>query len=548
MGEVARIAPMNSISYGSVHGAKSVIDECEKQVHWTCDHSVDTLRAMDGTPSTRLSSVKRVSELPSVVAGWPRMSARTPEYGARQQRVNHSFALRRIALALHRYVGLSITVFLVIAGVTGALLAFHHELDVAINPRLWQAPPPASDTQPMDPLALRQKLLETLPGATIDHVDLRHTPSEAVSLFVESRPVPDSQSEQDDEYFIDPYTGHVLGSRHWGDISQGFQNLMPFVYRLHVSLALDEVGEYLFGVVALLWTIDCFVGAYLTFPVSNRRTKGARASLAALPARQWAWLLRWTRSWAVRAGKGIVWVFTWHRASGLWLWGVLLIFAWSSVGLSLHEVYSPVMKALFATEDVYEELPVLEQPQVEPTIGWFEAREIGRRLIHAQAERDGLTVFEERRLGYFPKRGLYRYSVRSNLDISTKYPNTTVWFDGTTGEAIAFEAPTGTDTGTTLTTWLYHLHWGTIAAGGTWYRGFVAGMGLVVAGLSVTGVWLWWARRSKRARGGSSKRSTSPSRVASPRQLLPSSFTGIGHDSIDVDDEAKVTRRLQGGA
>ncbi|MFQ5415166.1 MAG: PepSY domain-containing protein, partial [Phycisphaerae bacterium] len=59
--------------------------------------------------------------------------------------------------------------------------------------------------------------------------------------------------------------------RLWGDLSQGLANLMPFVYRLHHSLALGTVGTWIFGVVALLWTLDCFVGAWLTFPPPRRR-------------------------------------------------------------------------------------------------------------------------------------------------------------------------------------------------------------------------------------------------------------------------------------
>ena len=58
---------------------------------------------------------------------------------------------------------------------------------------------------------------------------------------------------------------------------------MPFLYKLHYSLALGEVNSYLFGVVALLWTIDCFVGAYLTFPPPSgaRRRLGGRAAAGA---------------------------------------------------------------------------------------------------------------------------------------------------------------------------------------------------------------------------------------------------------------------------
>jgi hypothetical protein len=34
-------------------------------------------------------------------------------------------------------------------------------------------------------------------------------------------------------FYLDPYSGAVLGSREWGNILEGKKNLMPFVYRLH---------------------------------------------------------------------------------------------------------------------------------------------------------------------------------------------------------------------------------------------------------------------------------------------------------------------------
>ena len=44
--------------------------------------------------------------------------------------------LRRAAIVVHRYVGLVLAVFLLTAGLTGALLAFYTELHVGLNPGL----------------------------------------------------------------------------------------------------------------------------------------------------------------------------------------------------------------------------------------------------------------------------------------------------------------------------------------------------------------------------------------------------------------------------
>jgi uncharacterized iron-regulated membrane protein len=82
------------------------------------------------------------------------------------------------------------------------------------------------------------------------------------------------------------------------------------------------------------------------------------------------------------------------------------------------------------------------------------------------------------------------------LEISAKYPRTSVYFDGQDGHFVGFEADSGVGFASTLTSWLYALHFAALF--GLWYRLFVALMGLMVAALSVTGVWIWWRKRSKR--------------------------------------------------
>lgn len=49
--------------------------------------------------------------------------------------------IRKIFILIHRYVDLVMAVFLVVAGLTGSLITFYHELDTAINPSLMKAEP-----------------------------------------------------------------------------------------------------------------------------------------------------------------------------------------------------------------------------------------------------------------------------------------------------------------------------------------------------------------------------------------------------------------------
>lgn len=394
---------------------------------------------------------------------------------------------RAVFVLVHRYVGLAITAFLLVAGLTGSVLVFQHELDAALNPALFRAQAPSATHRRIDATELRERLQAQLPpGVHVNYVPLDTEPGRAVQFYVD---VPEGAPATDDEYFLDPYTGKLRGSRHYGDLGQGLQNLVPFIYQLHHSLALGTVGTYLMGVVALLWTLDCFVGAYLTLPHASAHGT----------AHPWSWLARWKSAWLLRTGKLFSLIFSWHRASGLWVWGMLLVFAWSGVALSLSEVYTPVMSATFGMRDAAESLPRPARPRSAVQLDWQRARETGARLMAEQAKQHGIEVIAERRMTYDLERGVYRYQVRSSRDISERYPATNVWLDGDTGRLLAFEAPTGAALGTTITTWLIHLHFGTLAAGGLLYRLFVCAMGLAVAVLSATGVWIWFKKRSKRS-------------------------------------------------
>lgn len=385
--------------------------------------------------------------------------------------------VRSSAIVVHRWVGLVIAVFLIVAGLTGSMMAFFHDLDVALNPELMRVTP-APGAKLLDPIELRARIQQQLPDKQVEGVILELDRTLAVNYWIDDR-----------ETFADPYTGRLLGSREFGAISEGKVNLLTFLYRLHYSLALGDVGTWIFGAVALLWTIDCFVGAYLTFPAKAARD-------AAKPSR--SWLHRWAPAWLVRTNRLMSLVFTWHRASGLWVWGLLLVFAWSAVALNLgDQVYRPVMNALLP-DRVRLEPPKLVVARKNPKLDWSAARERGRQLMATQAKERGFQVLGERWLFYEPEHGAYSYTVESNLDIAPRLAETHLHFDGDDGRLLSFEAPTGQSVRGSVDSWLIALHFGAIREAGYAYRAFVCLLGLMVTLLSVTGIWIWWRKRRKR--------------------------------------------------
>lgn len=386
---------------------------------------------------------------------------------------------RQAAVRLHRWAGLAMAGFLVVVSLTGALLAFREELEGWLAPELHLALPDAAAPALLDPFTLRATVEQTLPAGTrVDTVQLRVQPGRTVVLRASGPAL------AADEVFVNPHNGRIQGTRNSHANSLAPTQLMPFVFKLHHSLALPgQWGTWLLGLVSLVWTIDCFVGAWLTWPRAR----------PALPRWGQAWRVKWRAGWQ-RANHDL------HRAGGLWLWAVLLMFAWSSVMFNLRDpVYQPVMALAFDFDDSWGSVPARPAPIRQPRLDWLAAHHAARQAMQAMASRHGFTIHTEERLMLNRGKGVYIYMVHSSLDLRATIGNTAVMIDADTGAWRGQWLPTGGPAGNTVSNWLGALHMAHV--GGLPWRIAVGASGLLVCGLSVTGVLLWWVKaRARRHR------------------------------------------------
>jgi uncharacterized iron-regulated membrane protein len=411
--------------------------------------------------------------------------------------------IRPLWVLVHRYAGLAMTVFLIIVGLTGSLLAFYAELEQTINPRLHVE---ANGRVMLDMVALLESAKSQAPQAQVDSIWLD---TAAVQVSVSPRPNPSTGKPYELNYtqlVLNPYTGEELGRRTWGAISQGMINLMPFVYKLHYALALDEWGGWILGITALVWTLDCFVGFYLTLPAGKQkkvgyasRTKSFETQVVrdAYPTERSFWQ-RWRPAWLIKwRGSNYRINFDLHRAGGLWLWVMLLIFAWSSVYMNLGDtVYKTVMQSVSEFRQPWTEIADLDKPLENPAIGWREACRIGSEaMAHAAAEQN-FKVEAPAAMWINRAKGFYVYSARSSVDIQDKSGQTRAVIDANSGELKLLLLPTGQYNGNTITSWLIALHTGNVF--GMPYRVFVCLLGLAIVMLSVTGVVIWLKKRKAR--------------------------------------------------
>ncbi|WP_169457914.1 PepSY-associated TM helix domain-containing protein [Ottowia thiooxydans] len=402
---------------------------------------------------------------------------------------------RAFWVRVHRYVGLATAVFLFIAGVTGAVIAFADEIDAALNASLLRVPVRAEPVLGPDALARAVEAAE--PQVQVNRVFLKREPGHSVRISVSPRPGRGDSATKPlafSDLYVDPYDGRILGDRQWQAFRLDRANLIPFLFRLHYALHLPgKWGVWLMGAVSLLWTLDCFVGFYLTLP-KRARNKSAEllAGQSSVLRKPSVFMKRWKPAWQVNWWASSHRLhFDLHRAAGLWLWIVLLPVAMSGVYLNLRsEVFLPVVSTLAqVTKPPASQLPKTAAANAAPAMGF-------ERAVHMAGAALPLVAqdFEPRFVTYMRRQGVYRVGFqepgwRKGI---FKIREEQVYLDARTGRPLArasYDEGTAADK---FLAWQYPLHSGEIF--GFYGRLLVGISGVAVALLSVTGVVIWWRR------------------------------------------------------
>jgi uncharacterized iron-regulated membrane protein len=382
--------------------------------------------------------------------------------------------LRAACVLLHRWVGLALAAFLIVLGLTGATLAFLPELNRWLAPDLFPGPHGVE----LDAPTLIERAQVLIPKGRVASINLKDIGAAAVAMEPRSE-----ESPLDfDTLYLDSVTGAELGRIRESGIPNKAVEITPFVCRLHSQLAAGEPGGWLLGIVALIWTIDCFIGFYLTLPMLSRRSKNS-------------FFARWKTSWLVKRGASCYrFNFDLHRAGGLWLWGALLLFAWSGVYMDLNSFYTGATRLFLDYEQPTWARPVASNAEGDrEPLDWRPAYGIALRLTTSQSQEKSFSIGRAIAFYFMRDKGLYEYIFRSNRDIGDSGGRTTLDFDAYTGAFKSIDLPTRQRSGTTLTTWLVELHTANIL--GYAYKIFVSIIGIFIVISSVTGIYIWWQKR-----------------------------------------------------
>jgi len=176
-------------------------------------------------------------------------------------------SIRRFFLWLHRVTGLAIAAFVIVVGLTGSVLAFRDDIDRWLNPQLFSTPEPG--VPQLDFATIIDRAEAQFPHGQVYDI---YAGPRAVQVMMSPRTDPTTGKSYNlgfDTVYLNPWTGQELARLTPGDRSPYW--LTNIIVTLHATLYLGNFGFVTLGVVALLWTVDCFVGFYLTVPITLER-------------------------------------------------------------------------------------------------------------------------------------------------------------------------------------------------------------------------------------------------------------------------------------
>ncbi|MEN7526065.1 MULTISPECIES: PepSY domain-containing protein [unclassified Cupriavidus] len=374
--------------------------------------------------------------------------------------------LRTVLRKLHLYIGLVFGLLFIMLGLTGTAISWRDELDRWLNPDLLQA---VSATRiPVGAATVETVTARLLADPKYGKPNLLMLPVDEHDVFIAYYPIHGEQAAvgRSRQVMIDPITLAVKGERLWGVPGLSRPQLLPTMFHLHRYLLSGDTGKTIIGVTGMMLLLSVLLGIALWWPKATQR----------------AW------KQAVRITHGGSWSrfnYSFHRAAGIFVAPVLAITAFSGWYLNLPKWVTPIIASVATVS------PQVKHQSETPPPGT-------RAITPAQAMTAAQQQFPDAlvtRVGLPRKPGdAYEVRLRQNAEIQGGSGATRLWLDAYTGRPLGVRDPLNGASGDTLISWLFPLHTG--EAFGSYGRAFITVFGLMPLAFAVTGVLIWWKRRS----------------------------------------------------
>lgn len=329
-------------------------------------------------------------------------------------------------------------IFLLILGVTGAILAFEEPIDHMLNPGIWYVKPAAA----------------ALPPSQVFAAVHRAFPRKKVSMLMWSK-APDLATMAIvggvGNVFVDPYTGRILGTR-------GNRYFTQRVHQLHIRLWMGDTGSYIMGVAGVVLVFLTASGLYLWWPLKRVTVATGKS---------------WRR-----------FNFDLHHAVGFYSSLFLLVLSLTGVIVAFDEYTVPLLYSMTHSEEADIDTDSTPVESAKP-ISADQALSVGLRTI------PGTTL-----VSLMPPKGAegsWRVGLHFPED-RTPGGRSQVYVDQYSGKVLAVQNSRTAPAGTRLVNLNRALHTGDV--GGLPTKVLACLMSLAVVVQAFTGVVMWWKRRA----------------------------------------------------
>ncbi len=364
------------------------------------------------------------------------------------------FLLKRLLFRLHWIIGLSAGMVLVVVGVTGGLIGFEKPLLGLVNPQLHLSAPATAAPLPPDTLiaAAQAAWPERQPRSLSWQGD-----REAVLVNM-AKP---GQRRGGLRIAVNPYTGAVLGPLHGTDFFRTAEDL-------HRRLAAGPIGKQIVGASTAALILLALTGLVLRWP---RHMRSLRA---------------WLKLDLRLHGRNLLWHL--HAIFGTWLLAFYLLAALTGLWWS-YDFYRNALNSMAGvTGSLRPRAPPAGDPNA-PLLPADTAWSRFRQLV-PDATRANLSLTSQ------PGTPL-RLRYQTPQSAHERAWNT-LHLDATSGTVLSRQDYADLPRGRRFIGALYPLHAGSFF--GTTGLYLMSLASLLMPLFFITGVWLWWQRRSKAAR------------------------------------------------
>lgn len=358
--------------------------------------------------------------------------------------------MRRVWLKAHRWLALGIGWLLALVALAGAILVLAQPLDRLAHSELFKAGQgaAASSAAAVTLESIRAQLAAEFGAKTSFTLRPPRVPGETLRAIVRGE-------SWNGTVYLHPVTGQEQGRRGEHD---GFVNLL---FEFHSSLLLEDAGKGILAGIAL---------AYLALLISG--------------VVLW-WPKRWPPALKIELRKGLLrGMFDLHRTGGVFL-GLLIAVSIATGAYMAWRPLSAFVTTLSGASPVKP--PKISKDGPAPAA----AVSLDELVARARAQ------FANAPVGYIQLPAEADRPVRIRLRLADDpHPNglTSVWLHPKSGAMLAAHRWDELDPGARAYSVIYPLHTGEL--GGVLLEAVTFIVGLALAMLGITGIWLWWRRRT----------------------------------------------------